>query len=96
MQVLNDAGKAWDAVQAATKATELDSEWGDAWVTLARCQANFGEPELALKSAEQAKARSSVVAADEIEIWTDLAAKRAAASAVGRVHVVASDDDPTS
>lgn len=38
LQVLNEEGRTWHAVQAATRATRLEPDWADAWMTLARCQ----------------------------------------------------------
>ena len=42
-QVLNELGGAWDAVQAATRATQLLPKFSDVLVTLARAQLNLGE-----------------------------------------------------
>ncbi|KAK9915452.1 hypothetical protein WJX75_009386 [Coccomyxa subellipsoidea] len=53
-QVLLDAGQAWAAVQSALKATSLDSTWADGYLTLSRAQFNFGEPEEALISINEA------------------------------------------
>ncbi|CAK4076069.1 unnamed protein product [Aphanomyces euteiches] len=41
-------------IQAATRATELCPTWGDAYATLAHCQFNFGELELAYASLSKA------------------------------------------
>jgi hypothetical protein len=38
LQILNISGQTWTAVQAATQAVSLSPTWGDAWLTLARCQ----------------------------------------------------------
>ena len=38
LQILNEEGSAWAAVQSAARATILRPEWGDAWLTLSRCQ----------------------------------------------------------
>jgi hypothetical protein len=38
LQLLNNSGQTWAAVQAATQAVSLSPTWGDAWLTLARCQ----------------------------------------------------------
>ena len=54
IQVLNEAGKAFDAVQSAKQATDLDPSWCEAWVTRGRCEANLGEPECALDSFDKA------------------------------------------
>ena len=43
---------------AAAQAAELDPGWPAAWVTLSRAQYNLGEPELALRSAEEALAQA--------------------------------------
>ncbi|KAA6423007.1 hypothetical protein WJX79_009582 [Trebouxia sp. C0005] len=53
-QVFLQLGRCWDAVQCATRATELDVTWADAFLTLGRSQLGLGEPELALKSMETA------------------------------------------
>ncbi len=58
-QILMEMDDRFEAVQAAHRATELDSDWYIAWLTLARAQLNFGEAELALKSAEMAMKKSS-------------------------------------
>ncbi|GIL70146.1 hypothetical protein Vretimale_3399 [Volvox reticuliferus] len=42
-QVLTELGCTWEAVRAATKAVELQPEWAEAHVTLARAQLNLGE-----------------------------------------------------
>jgi len=52
VQVFLQLGRFWDAVQCATRATELDVTWADAFLTLGRSQLGLGEPELALKSME--------------------------------------------
>lgn len=44
----------WDAVQCATRATELDSNWAEAFLTLGRAQLGLGEAELALQSMDTA------------------------------------------
>lgn len=53
-QVLLELGNPWPAVQAATRATELEPSWGTAWVTLARAQLNYGEPAMAVRSLQNA------------------------------------------
>uniref|UniRef100_A0A0A9G179 Uncharacterized protein n=1 Tax=Arundo donax TaxID=35708 RepID=A0A0A9G179_ARUDO len=49
-------GDAWRALTAATRATELDPLWPEAWVTLGRAQLNFGEPDSAILSFDKALA----------------------------------------
>lgn len=51
----------FQAVQFVRKATELAPTWSDGFVTLARCQLNFGELALALKTLKQVSAGSSQV-----------------------------------
>lgn len=46
-QVLLETGDYFAAVQAATRATEIDSSWVPAWRTLGRAQLNLGELQLA-------------------------------------------------
>jgi tetratricopeptide (TPR) repeat protein len=53
-QVLNEMGRTYDAIQAATRATELAPDWAAAHCTLARAQLNLGEVNLALNSFETA------------------------------------------
>ncbi|KAE9615281.1 hypothetical protein Lal_00048358 [Lupinus albus] len=55
-QVLLEIGDAWNALKAATRATELEPSWAEAWVTLARAQLNFGEPDNAIESFDRALA----------------------------------------
>lgn len=55
-QVLLEIGDAWGALKAATRATELDSSWAEAWITLGRAQLNFGEPDSAIESFDKALA----------------------------------------
>ncbi|KAK7385123.1 hypothetical protein VNO78_30834 [Psophocarpus tetragonolobus] len=55
-QVLLEIGDAWNALKAATRATELDPSWAEAWVTLGRAQLNFGEPDNAIESFDRALA----------------------------------------
>ena len=42
-QALNEAGEAWNAVQAASRAAELLPSSADVLMTLARAQLNLGE-----------------------------------------------------
>ncbi|XP_061372194.1 uncharacterized protein LOC133314690 [Gastrolobium bilobum] len=55
-QVLLEIGDAWNALKAATRATELEPSWAEAWVTLGRAQLNFGEPDNAIESFDRALA----------------------------------------
>ncbi|WCJ43478.1 Tetratricopeptide repeat (TPR)-like superfamily protein [Euphorbia peplus] len=49
-QVLLEIGDAWKALRAATRATELEPSWAEAWITLGRAQLNYGEPDSAIES----------------------------------------------
>ncbi|KAF3525534.1 hypothetical protein F2Q69_00050130 [Brassica cretica] len=53
-QVFLEIGDPWKALMAATRATELDPSWVEAWTTLGRAQLNFGEPDSAIRSFETA------------------------------------------
>eukprot|EP00268_Persea_americana_P046475 TRINITY_DN4792_c1_g2_i1.p1 TRINITY_DN4792_c1_g2~~TRINITY_DN4792_c1_g2_i1.p1 ORF type:complete len:225 (+),score=56.27 TRINITY_DN4792_c1_g2_i1:98-772(+) len=53
-QVLLEIGDAWSAIKAATRATELEPFWAEAWITLGRAQLNFGEPDSSLESFNKA------------------------------------------
>lgn len=55
-QVLLELGDAWNALKAATRATELEQSWAEAWITLGRAQLNFGEPDKAMESFDRALA----------------------------------------
>uniref|UniRef100_A0ACD5YNJ4 Uncharacterized protein n=1 Tax=Avena sativa TaxID=4498 RepID=A0ACD5YNJ4_AVESA len=55
-QVLLELGDAWRALTAATRATEVEPSWPEAWVTLGRAQLNFGEPDKAIESFDRALA----------------------------------------
>ncbi|KAL9449707.1 hypothetical protein AB3S75_011605 [Citrus x aurantiifolia] len=55
-QVLLELGDAWNALKAATRATELEQSWAEAWITLGRAQLNFGEPDKAIESFDRALA----------------------------------------
>lgn len=55
-QVLLEVGDAWRALTSASRATELDPLWPEAWVTLGRAQLNFGEPDSAILSFDKALA----------------------------------------
>ncbi|GMF31720.1 unnamed protein product [Phytophthora fragariaefolia] len=45
----------FQAVQFARKATELAPTWSDGFLTLARCQLNFGELKLSLEALEKVR-----------------------------------------
>uniref|UniRef100_A0A7N0TPL6 Tetratricopeptide repeat protein 33 n=1 Tax=Kalanchoe fedtschenkoi TaxID=63787 RepID=A0A7N0TPL6_KALFE len=62
-QVLLEIGDAWKALKAATRATELDPSWAEAWITLGRTQLNFGEPDNAIQSFN----RALVIKPDSLE-----------------------------
>ncbi|KDO19001.1 hypothetical protein SPRG_15750 [Saprolegnia parasitica CBS 223.65] len=47
-------GEFFQGIQVATRATELAPTWADAHMTLARCQFNYGELDLALASLQTA------------------------------------------
>ncbi|KAH7681091.1 TPR-like protein [Dioscorea alata] len=53
-QVLLEIGEAWNALKAATRATELEPSWAEAWITLGRAQLNYGEPDLSIESFNRA------------------------------------------
>jgi tetratricopeptide (TPR) repeat protein len=53
-QVLMLQDKNFQAIQWATKSTELNPSYVDGWITLARAQLNFGEIELAVDSFSKA------------------------------------------
>ncbi|KAI3951607.1 hypothetical protein MKX01_018723 [Papaver californicum] len=55
-QILLEIGDTWNALKAATRATELEPSWTEAWVTLARTQLNFGEPDASIESLDRALA----------------------------------------
>ncbi|XP_022141714.1 tetratricopeptide repeat protein 33 isoform X1 [Momordica charantia] len=55
-QVLLEVGEAWGALKAASRATDLDPSWAEAWITLGRAQLNFGEPDSAIESFDRALA----------------------------------------
>ncbi|EFJ50571.1 hypothetical protein VOLCADRAFT_88516 [Volvox carteri f. nagariensis] len=52
-QVLLELGYTWEALRAASRAVELQPQWAEAHVALARAQRNFGEPALAEASYER-------------------------------------------
>ncbi|KAG6495776.1 tetratricopeptide repeat protein 33-like [Zingiber officinale] len=53
-QILLEIGDSWNAIKAATQATELEPLWCEAWITLGRAQLNFGEPDSAIESFDRA------------------------------------------
>ncbi|KAI3685564.1 hypothetical protein L6452_34812 [Arctium lappa] len=55
-QVLLEIGETWKSLLAATRATQLEPSWAEAWVTLGRAQLNFGEPDSAIQSFDTALA----------------------------------------
>ncbi|KAH6782619.1 Tetratricopeptide repeat superfamily protein [Perilla frutescens var. hirtella] len=77
-QVLLELGEAWNALKAATRATELDPRWSEAWITLGRAQLNFGEPDYAIESFDKALAikPDSVEAKDDRKAASHLVKKR--------------------
>ncbi|XP_065847620.1 uncharacterized protein [Euphorbia lathyris] len=58
-QVLLEIGDAWNALRAATRATELEPSWPEAWITLGRAQLNYGEPDSAIESFDKVLAMKS-------------------------------------
>ncbi|CAL5333164.1 unnamed protein product [Camellia sinensis] len=77
-QVLLEIGEAWNALKAATRATELEPSWAEAWITLGRAQLNFGEPDNAIESFDRALAIKPdfVEALDDWETASHLVKKR--------------------
>lgn len=53
-QVFLELGDPWKALNSASRATEIDPSWAEAWTTLGRAQLNFGEPDSAIRSFETA------------------------------------------
>ena len=51
-QVLLELGRTWEALKAATLATECEPQWAPGFLTRGRAQLNYGEPELAMESLE--------------------------------------------
>ncbi|KAI7756001.1 hypothetical protein M8C21_027553 [Ambrosia artemisiifolia] len=66
-QVLLEIGETWKSLTAATRATQLEPSWAEAWVTLGRAQLNFGEPDSAIESFDRALA----IKADCVEAKED-------------------------
>ncbi|XP_052203446.1 uncharacterized protein LOC127808832 [Diospyros lotus] len=77
-QVLLEIGEAWHALKAATRATELEPSWAEAWTTLGRAQLNFGEPDNAIESFDRALAikPDSVEAQGDRQTASQLVKKR--------------------
>ncbi|GAB4844117.1 hypothetical protein Ancab_037424 [Ancistrocladus abbreviatus] len=77
-QVLLEVGDAWAALKAATRATELEPSWAEAWVTLGRAQLNFGEPDSAIESFDKALALKpeSTEAQDDKQVALHLVKRR--------------------
>ncbi|KAK8934431.1 hypothetical protein KSP39_PZI014561 [Platanthera zijinensis] len=53
-QLLLEIGDTWNALKTAKRATELEPAWVEAWITLGRAQLNYGEPDLAIQSFDNA------------------------------------------
>mmetsp|Transcript_36966 Transcript_36966/g.73234 ORF Transcript_36966/g.73234 Transcript_36966/m.73234 type:complete len:224 (+) Transcript_36966:75-746(+) len=71
-QVLLEMGnRDFDAVSAATRATEVAPGWSDGFLTLGRCQLNLGEPSFAIKSMSAALRLNPNLNQDE-EVVEDL------------------------
>ncbi|GJT99825.1 pol polyprotein [Tanacetum coccineum] len=66
-QVLLEMGETWKSITAATRATQLEPSWPEAWVTLGRAQLNFGEPDSAIESFDKALA----IKPDSVEVKED-------------------------
>ncbi|XP_016443386.1 uncharacterized protein LOC107768751 isoform X2 [Nicotiana tabacum] len=62
-QILLELGETWNALKAATRATELEPSWAEAWITLGRAQLNYGEPDSAIESLDRALAIKTCFAA---------------------------------
>ncbi|KAA8538387.1 hypothetical protein F0562_028067 [Nyssa sinensis] len=77
-QLLLEIGEAWNALKAATRATELEPSWAEAWITLGRAQLNFGEPDRAIESFDRALAikPDAVEARDDRQTALHLVKKR--------------------
>jgi cytochrome c-type biogenesis protein CcmH/NrfG len=89
-QVLLEVGRVWEAVQAATSATQLRPNWAPGWATLGRAQLALGEVQLGLASL-QAAARLDPADSDlaaELEGVQVLAQQQRAAGLAGTRLVV--------
>ncbi|XP_021284483.1 tetratricopeptide repeat protein 33 isoform X1 [Herrania umbratica] len=77
-QILLEIGDAWSALKAATRATQLEPSWAEAWITLGRAQLNFGEPDSAIESFDRALAikPDSVEAQDDRKTGVHLIKRR--------------------
>ncbi|XP_077249775.1 tetratricopeptide repeat (TPR)-like superfamily protein [Tasmannia lanceolata] len=77
-QVLLEIGDVWNALRAATRATELEPSWAEAWITLARTQLNYGEPDASVESFDRALAikPDSEEARDDRDIALHLVKRR--------------------
>ncbi|KAL8261371.1 hypothetical protein R6Q59_025420 [Mikania micrantha] len=77
-QVLLEIGETWKSLKAATRATQLEPSWAEAWVTLGRAQLNFGEPDSAIESFDKAIAIKAdcVDAKEDRQIALNLVKKR--------------------
>ncbi|XP_006302725.2 tetratricopeptide repeat protein 33 [Capsella rubella] len=85
-QVLLELGDAWKAIKAATRASEIDPSWAEAWTTLGRAQLNFGEPDSAIKSFECALSINvdSREAKDDLKTAKQLIRKREQLQTLGQ------------
>lgn len=75
-QVFLELGDPWKALNSASRATEIDPSWAEAWTTLGRAQLNFGEPDSAIRSFETALS----INAESREAKEDLQAAKQLAS----------------
>ncbi|KAL3845485.1 hypothetical protein ACJIZ3_002888 [Penstemon smallii] len=77
-QLLLELEEVWSALKAATRATELEPKWAEAWVTLGRAQLNYGEPDCAIESFDKALAMKpdSIEAKDDRQTALHLVKRR--------------------